>query len=191
VNSIHKSQTVFAYHGKDSFNCYCKKYLEVLIVKAVIQEKETLSKELADNLAKAKSIVLFEYLGLNARELTLLRKKLHAVNATMYVAKNNIYARALGLAKITGFDDINGPNALLISMGDEIAPFKEINELMKTHKFIKFKNGLLESNIIGADKLASIASIPGRNNLYAMLLSCLQASIRNLACGIKAVGEHK
>jgi large subunit ribosomal protein L10 len=163
----------------------------VLIVKTVIQEKETLSKELASNLAKAKSIVLFEYLGLNARELTLLRKKLHAVNAIMYVAKNNIYARALDLAKISGFNDISGPNALLISMGDEIAPFKEINELMKTHKFIKFKNGLLESNIIGNDKLAAIAAIPGRNNLYSMLLSCLQASIRNLAYGIKAVGEHK
>jgi large subunit ribosomal protein L10 len=163
----------------------------VLIVKTVIQEKETLSKELASNLAKAKSIVLFEYLGLNARELTLLRKKLHAVNAIMYVSKNNIYTRALALAKITGFNDISGPNALLISMGDEIAPFKEINELMKIHKFIKFKNGLLESNIIGADKLATIANIPGRNNLYSMLLSCLQASIRNLAYGIKAVGEHK
>ncbi|MDR2823509.1 MAG: 50S ribosomal protein L10 [Mycoplasmataceae bacterium] len=160
-------------------------------MKAVIQLKDTLSKELAEDLKKAKSVILFEYLGLNARELTNLRRKLHDANAKMYVQKNNIFIRALSLAKIDGFTNVTGPNALLVAFGDEILPFKELHEIIKTHKFVKYKNGVLESNIIPADQLASLAAIPGREGLLSMLLSCLQASIRNLAYGIKAVGEHK
>lgn len=160
-------------------------------MKAIIQKKETLSKELAEDLKKAKSIILFEYLGLNAKTITALRKKLHANNAKMYVQKNNIFTRALSLANISGFGEISGPNAMLVAFGDEIAPFKEINEVIKINSFVKYKNGKLANDMINATKLSSIASIPGREGLLSMLLSCLQASIRNLAYGIKAVGEHK
>lgn len=160
-------------------------------MKDIILKKETLSKELAEDLKKAKSIILFEYLGLNAKTITALRKKLHAANAKMYVQKNNIFTRALNLAGITGFGEISGPNAMLVSFGDEIVPFKEINEVIKINNFVKFKIGKLSNDIITSNKLATIANIPSREGLLSMLLSCLQASIRNLAYGIKAVGEHK
>jgi large subunit ribosomal protein L10 len=160
-------------------------------MKQIIEKKETLSKELAEDLKKAKAIILFEYLGLNAKTLTALRKKLHTANAKMYVQKNNIFRRALALANVEGFGEISGPNALLVAFGDEIAPFKEINEVIKIHNFVKYKNGRLVNDMVSASKLASIANIPGREGLLSMLLSCLQTSIRNLAYGIKAVGEHK
>lgn len=176
---------------KDILIVNAKIKLEVLIVKAIIQQKETTSKALAEKISQAKSIIVFEYLGLTAKELTSLRKKLHAVNAKIYVAKNNIYSRAFTIAKIEGFSSMQGPNALLIASGDEVAPFKEIYDIVKTHKFVKYKDGVLESNHIAASQLAQIASIPGREGLLSMLLSCLQASIRNLAYGIQAIGEHK
>ncbi|MDR0985530.1 MAG: 50S ribosomal protein L10 [Mycoplasmataceae bacterium] len=160
-------------------------------MKKIHEKKEIASKDLAKELSEAKSFIIFEYLGLTAKELTTLRKNLHKANAKMYVAKNNIFNRAFNSAKIEGISELTGPNAILISKGDEVAPFKEINEIVKTHKFVKYKDGLLESNHITPNKLASIANIPGREGLLSMLLSCLQASIRNLACGIKAVGESK
>jgi large subunit ribosomal protein L10 len=160
-------------------------------VKTIIQAKENDVQSLAKILHEAKSIIVFEYLGLNAKTLTALRKKLHATNAKMFVAKNNIYNRALDLAKLQGFNQLQGPNAILIGGNDEIAPFKELHEIMKTHKFVKYKDGILESNHISTNQLEKIANIPGREGLLSMLLSCLQASIRNLAYGIKAVGERK
>lgn len=160
-------------------------------MKTIIQAKEQESKKIAEYLTKAKSILIFEYLGLTAKELTALRKKLHVANAKMYVSKNNIYNRAIGLAKLEGFAPLQGPNAILIAEGDAIVPFKELHEIMETHAFVKYKDGILESNHIAPSELAKIASIPGREGLLSMLLSCLQASIRNLAYGIKAVGEHK
>jgi len=165
--------------------------MEVLIVKPIIQQKEKDSLQLAENLKKAKSFLVFEYQGLDAKQSTLLRKKLHAANAKMFVAKNNILNRAFAAASINQVSEISGPNALIIGFEDEIAPFKEIAEIIKINKNIKYKIGLIENDLIKPEQLASLAAIPSREGLYSMLLSCLQASISNLARGIKAVGESK
>ncbi|MDE7434068.1 MAG: 50S ribosomal protein L10 [Mycoplasmoidaceae bacterium] len=160
-------------------------------MKAIIQQKEADSKTLAEEIKNCKSFVVFEYLGLNAKDITSLRRKLHEANAKMYVAKNNIFNRAMQLAGVDKISEISGPNAMIVSNGDEVAPFKEISEIAKSHTFIKFKGGIIDNQLIGPDSLSQIASIPGREGLYSMLLSCLQAPIRNFLYGIKAVGESK
>lgn len=160
-------------------------------MKAIIAKKEANSSSLSEELKTCKSFLVFEYLGLNAKETTSLRRSLHDANAKMYVAKNNIFNRAMKLAGVDKLGEVSGPNALIVSKGDEVAPFKEINEIVKKHSFIKFKGGILDGQVISADSLSQIASIPGRNGLYSMLLSCLQAPIRNFLYGLKAVSESK
>lgn len=160
-------------------------------MKTIIAKKEADSQTLAEELKASKSFLVFEYLGLNAKDITSLRRNLHKADAKMYVAKNNIFNRAIKLAGVEKISDIAGPNALIVSKGDEVAPFKEISEIAKKHAFIKFKGGILDNQFIGPDSLSQIASIPGREGLYSMLLSCLQAPIRNFLYGIKAVGESK
>ena len=53
------------------------------------------------------------------------------------------------------------------------------------------RNTAIGSTMIEASQLAELASIPSKEGLFSMLLSCLQGSIRNLAYGLKAVSEHK
>lgn len=160
-------------------------------MKSVIAKKEADSQSLAEELKGCKSFLVFEYLGLNAKEATALRRRLHEADAKMYVAKNNIFNRALKSAGIDKISDISGPNALIISKGDEILPFKEIDGIIKKYKFIKFKGGIIDNQLVDQQSLSQIASIPGREGLYSMLLSCLQAPIRNFLYGIKAVGDQK
>ena len=62
---------------------------------------------------------------------------------------------------------------------------------MKSYKKVVFKGGVIGKTIVTADQLGVLASIPGREGLLSMLLSVIQAPIRNLACGIKAIGESK
>lgn len=157
--------------------------------KIAIKQEETT--ELSNLIKNGKSLLVFEYLGINAVELTALRKKLFKSQAKMLVVKNNILSRALKEAQVSQAPELVGPNAIIISKGDEIVPFKEIDELAKKHKFINFKYGLLEGSVVEKKNLSAIANIPGRSGLLSMLLSCLQASITKLACGIKSVGEKK
>lgn len=162
-----------------------------IVVKAIIQQKSAAVDALVNELKDAKAIVAFEYHGASAKDITALRRNLHNANAKMFVAKNNIYNRAFKIAQLQQFTELSGPNALIVAHGDEIAPFKELHELSKTYQQCIFKQGILNGTVVSADQVAALASIPGREGLLSMLLSCLQAPIRNLAYGLKALSESK
>ncbi|MDR0752725.1 MAG: 50S ribosomal protein L10 [Mycoplasmataceae bacterium] len=157
----------------------------------IIQNKINKVDEISKEISSAKSIVIFEYLGLTAQKISELRRKLHDANAKMYVCKNNIFNRSIQKNNIEGINELKGPTAIIISKGDEILAFKEINELMKDFKFINYKSGILDGNIVGIDKLSTIASLPNKDGLISMLLSVLTASIRNFAYGISEVSKLK
>jgi large subunit ribosomal protein L10 len=160
-------------------------------MKKIIEKKDVAVNELAKDLVNAKSIVMFEYFSLSAKQITALRNLLHKVQAKMYVAKNNIIARAFAKANIAEFKEAIGPNALLIANGDEIAPFRELHKIFKDNKKIIYKFGVLESKVVDANQFATIASLPNRAGLISMLLSCLQAPIRNLAYGLSSISNKK
>lgn len=158
-------------------------------MKQVIQNKANQVEHLAKELANATSILVFEYHGANTKSIALMRKDLHSATAKMYVAKNNIFNRAFKLAKLDQFGEFKGPNAIIVAHGDEIIPFKQVHKLMQTYKQIVYKTGIINRELIAANQLAAMANIPSRSGLLSMLLSCLQAPTRNLAYGIKSVGE--
>jgi len=157
----------------------------------IVAEKGEKVQELSEVIKGCKSFLFFEYLGLNAKQSEKLRRDLHNGNAKMYVMKNNIFNRALAAAGITGMEEIAGPCALVVSNSDEVLPFKEIHNLMKDCKFVHYKTGYLEGNVISIDKLETLATLPSKNDLLSMLCSVLQGSIRNLAYGLKAVADSK
>ena len=158
--------------------------------KAIIEQKAKLTDEFVTKIKEAKSFLVFEYLGLTVKELTDMRRKLHADGASIEVVKNNILNRALKANNIS-VEQCKGPNAIIIANGDEVSCFKAVSEIMKKRAFVKFKFGYLESKLVTQDQLAQIAAIPGRNGLYSMLLSCLTASIRNFLYGLNAIGKTK
>ncbi|WEK83350.1 MAG: 50S ribosomal protein L10 [Mycoplasma sp.] len=160
-------------------------------MKQVIKQKADDVSALASDLQTAKTIVAFEYHGASTKAIASLRRNLHQANAKMYVAKNNIFNRAFASANITQFGELKGPNALIVAQGDEIVPFKELHNLMKKYKQVVYKQGIINQTVVNADQVSALANIPGREGLYSMLLSCLVAPIRNLAYGIKSVGESK
>lgn len=162
--------------------------------KKIVGQKIETTEEFAKKIQECKSIIVFEYLGLTVAEINTLRMELHKVDASLHIIKNNILNRALAstTAKdIEGLPQMAGPNALVICDGDEVAPFKIVNELTKKQPKVIYKFGILEHRIVGIDNLQTVSSIPNREGLYSMLLSCLQGPIRNFLYGLKAVSEQK
>lgn len=160
-------------------------------MRKIIQYKDRLTNEVSEKLQSSKSFIIFKYSGLTAQEITELRKKLLSSGSKVAVYKNNILQRALEKAKIKGFESLMGPNAIAWSTDDEIAPLKEIYELSKTHDFLEIKGSYLEKTFLDAKKTASIASLPNREGLYVMFLSCLTAPIRSVLYALKAVADTK
>lgn len=157
-----------------------------------IEAKQNLVQHIAGELQKAKSFVVFEYLGLTAKDITALRFELKKANSKLHILKNNILDRAIQAANISGFENlIKGPNAIAIAYEDEINPIKAVSNVAKNFEVVKVKGAYLENSFVDNNKFQSLASIPGRDGLYSMLLSCLQAPVRSFLYAVKAVSDTK
>jgi len=106
------------------------------------------------------------------------------------VIKNNISARA---ASDAGYGELSelfvGPSAIAFSKNDAVAPAKIIYEFGSKHKNLQFKGGFIEKRIVSIDQLAEVAKLPNKNGMLSMLLSVLQAPIRNFAYAVSQIAE--
>lgn len=160
-------------------------------MKKIIKFKDDQVNELSKKIDESKSFIIFEYSGLTASEITDLRKKLLESSAYVKIVKNNILNRALEKSQIKDFGDLVGPNAIAVGNGDEIAPLREIFNVYKENDFIKIKGSYLEKNFLDVESTKKLASLPNREGMYGMVLSCLTAPIRGVLYALKAVSETK
>lgn len=86
---------------------------------------------------------------------------------------------------------LTGPNAIAFSNEDVVAPAKVLNDFAKDHEALEIKAGVIEGKLVTLDEVKAIATLPSREGLLSMLLSVLQAPIRNLALATKAVADQK
>ncbi|MGL4951947.1 MAG: 50S ribosomal protein L10 [Mycoplasma sp.] len=162
------------------------------ILKPIIQRKEQEVKELSELLNSSKAFILFEYKGINAASVTALRKQLFANGSKMKIIKNNIIGRAFQASSISEFNEmLTGPNAIIFGLEDELSIFKDLSEVQKELNFIKIKGAYFNGKFVTATEAAALAAIPGREGLYSMLLSCLQAPVRKVLYAFNAVAETK
>lgn len=162
--------------------------------KAAIAEKEKLVNAFADELKEAKAILVINYLGLTVEEVTNMRKELRDNNVKMKVIKNTYLRRAAEKAGIEGLDDtFVGPTAVIYtSDADDITePARIVSKYEDDYDVLEIKGGMLEGKVTSKEEIKQLASIPGREGLLSMLVSVLQAPVRNFAYAVKAVADSK
>jgi len=158
----------------------------------VLDQKKQVVEQITEQFRGSKSTIVVDYRGLNVAELTELRKQLREAGVEFKVYKNTLTRRAVEAAELTGLNDaLTGPNAIAFSTEDVIAPAKVISEFSKKHEALEIKAGVIEGNIATVEEIKAIADLPSREGLLSMLLSVLQAPIRNLALATKAVADQK
>lgn len=158
----------------------------------VIEMKQQVVSEIAGKLSESKSTVVVDYRGLTVSEVTELRKQLREAGVEFKVYKNSLTRRAAEQVELAGLNDVlTGPTAIAFSTEDVIAPAKVINNFAKEHEALEIKAGIIEGNVASAEEVKALAELPSREGLLSMLLSVLQAPIRNLALATKAVADQK
>jgi large subunit ribosomal protein L10 len=158
----------------------------------VIEMKQQVVSEISAKLRESKSTIVVDYRGLTVSEVTELRKQLREAGVEFKVYKNSLTRRAAEQAELAGLNDVLvGPNAVAFSTEDVVAPAKVLNDFAKKHEALEIKAGVIEGNIATAEEVKALAELPSREGLLSMLLSVLQAPIRNLALATKAVADQK
>ena len=158
---------------------------------AIVESKKAVVAEIATHLKESQSTVVVEYRGLSVAEITELRRALRAENVEMKVYKNKLAQRA---ATEVGYEalceSLTGPNALVFST-DATAPARVLSKFAKDHTNLVLKAGTVEGKVVGLETLTTISNLPNREGMLSMLLSVLQAPVRNFACVVKAVADKQ
>ncbi|WP_162919395.1 50S ribosomal protein L10 [Brochothrix thermosphacta] len=159
---------------------------------AAIEVKKGLVSEIQTKLENSVSTIVVDYRGLTVEQVTELRKQLREAGVELKVFKNGLVRRAATAANYEGLNEVlTGPNAIAFSNDDVVAPAKILYDFAKVNEALEIKAGVIEGNVVSAEEINTIASLPSREGLLSMLVSVLQAPMRNFAMLTKAVAEQK
>ncbi|MBH8598845.1 MULTISPECIES: 50S ribosomal protein L10 [unclassified Thermoactinomyces] len=155
-----------------------------------IEQKKAIVDEIAGKLEKSKSTIVADYRGLNVKQMNELRKQLREAGIEFQVLKNTLTRRAAEKVNLTELNEhLTGPTAIAFSYEDVVAPAKVLHTFAKENKALEIKGGLVEGKAVSLDEIKALAELPSREGLLSMLLSVLQAPVRNFALAVKAVAE--
>ncbi|CAM4484015.1 50S ribosomal protein L10 [Paenibacillus tarimensis] len=158
----------------------------------IIQEKQQSVDEITAKLRESSCTVVADYRGLNVAQVTELRKQLREAGVEFQVLKNTLVRRATANAELTELDAVlTGPTAVAFSKEDAVAPAKILSDFAKKNEALKVKGGVVEGRVFDAAEMKALADLPSREGLLSMLLSVLQAPMRNFALAVKAVAEKQ
>jgi large subunit ribosomal protein L10 len=159
---------------------------------SVREEKVALVNEIAEKLQNSKSTIVTDYRGLTVAEVTELRKNLRDAGIEFKVLKNTMTRRAADQVNLSGINEhLTGPSAIAFSYDDVVAPAKILNDFAKKHQALELKAGIVEGRVIGTEEVKALAELPSREGLLSMLLSVLQAPMRNLAYAVSQIAEKQ
>ena len=135
-----------------------------------------------------------KYFGIKSLDIDKVQTNPQAVKMVTqeFVIKNNILRRAATEAGYEGIQEyFVGPSAVAFSKKEATSAPKIIFDFAKKNQAVKVKAGVVEGKFMDAKEMKVFATLPNKEGMVAMLLSVLQAPIRNLGCVIKAVAEKE
>jgi large subunit ribosomal protein L10 len=141
------------------------------------QEKAVVIEEVSAQVAKAQSIIIAEYRGLDVASVTVLRKTARESGVYLRVLKNTLVRRAVAG---TPFEELSsqltGPLMYAIS-SDPVSAAKILAGFAKTNEKMAIKGGALPNNVLSQDGVKALATMPSRDELLAKLMGTMQAPV--------------
>ena len=157
---------------------------------AKVELKQPIVEEISNAIKDAQSVVLVDYRGLTVEQDTKLRRLCRENGVTYKVYKNTMMNFAF---KGTDFECLSslleGPSAAAISTTDATAPARVMGKFAKEADKLEIKGGVVEGVQYDAAGIASIATIPSREELLSKLLGSLQSPIANFARVMNQLAE--
>lgn len=142
-----------------------------------LEEKKAVVAEIGAEVAKAQAIVVAEYRGIEVGDLTALRAKARAAGVYLRVLKNTLVRRAVADTPFSGLtDQLVGPLVYGMS-GDPVAVAKVLHDFAKGNDKFVIKAGAMANFVMSPKDVASLATMPSREELLAKLLGTMQAPV--------------
>ncbi len=144
-----------------------------------------------DLFANAECLVLTNIEGLNATEISNLRRGLHEANIGFKVVKNKLARKALAdTSANVMFDDFVGSTAVAWSNDDVVAPAKILVKFEKEIEKLQLKAGFNANARIDVNGVKALSALPSLDELRAQMLGLFNAPAAKLLAQINATASH-
>jgi len=158
-----------------------------MATKAFKNEKIEAIKE---TMAKAKVAIVTDYRGLSVAEITALRRELQKEQSDFSVVKNTLAKIAVKDTNFAALDELlEGPTALAVGFGDQVAPAKILTAFIKKAKKSEIKGAVLDGRVFSAKDVAKLAELPSKEELYAKMLGSINSPATGLVNTVSGVAR--
>jgi len=151
-------------------------------VALTLEDKKQIVSEVAAVAASAHSAIAAEYRGLSVDEMTDLRVKARQGGVYLRVVKNTLARRAV---EGTDFecmkDGLVGPLVLAFSQEDPGAAARLLKDFVKDHEKLKVTLVAVSGQLLGANELERLASLPTKEQAISLLMAVMKAPLDKFA----------
>jgi large subunit ribosomal protein L10 len=146
------------------------------------QTKEDVVAQLRDRFSRASVALLATNHGLTVEESTQLRRQVRAAGGEMRVAKLTLTKLALTDTAYGGLSDLlAGPRGLVFGFDDPVAVAKALVDFAKDHDKLGLDGGAMEGQVLEAESVKRLATMPDLPTLQAMIVSQARGPGQRLA----------
>jgi large subunit ribosomal protein L10 len=120
-----------------------------------------------------------------------LRKTIREAGGKYRVLKNKLAPIAgKGTEIEAALTGLKGVNSVAFTSGDPVVLAKAFAKWAGEHAEFQFKLGIVEGKLLTKDEVKSLATMPGKDELYSKLLFLMSAPAQRLAMVINATGRN-
>lgn len=155
------------------------------------QEKIALVENLKSQFSNAQSSVIVGYKGLTVHQLQKLRRGIRAQGGEFKVAKGRLLKRAADENELVPY--FKGQVGIIFVPKDTQTPavLKFLHTFSKENEALKLVVGSMESKLLDQSTMNTLATLPSRDVLLAMVCGTLKAPLIKLVYVLKQVSEKK
>jgi large subunit ribosomal protein L10 len=148
-------------------------------------------KALAAELETSTSAIIGTFTGLTAAKDFELRKTIRAAGGRYHVVKNKLAAKSAQGTKVEkALQGLKGVSSVAYTSGDPVALAKALSNWVKDNAEFTFKLGIVDGKVINVHEIQSLATLPGKEELFSKLLFLINAPATRLATVINATGRN-
>jgi large subunit ribosomal protein L10 len=146
-----------------------------------LDDKKAIVAEVNETASTALSLVIADARGVPVDGMTALRKDARENQVNLRVVRNTLAKRALeGTEYECVSDSLTGPSLFGFSMEDPGAAARLFKNFAKTNEAFEVKVLAVSGQMLGADQLDVLATLPTRDIALSMLMSVMKAPATKL-----------
>ena len=144
------------------------------------ERKEKQMVQLTEDFKKATGAFIVHFKGLNADQVTELRRSLRSQKAQMRVIRNTLAKRVFKDLKMDEklSESFAGTNAFIFAQKDVSAAAKTLSEFAEETS-LELKKGVVSKKVLLEKDIQYLATLPSLDELRAQLLSLLNTPAQN------------